>query len=97
MSHFTRAFIRSLGMTPYAPAEHAQRLMLITQCPLSEIALKCGFSGASSTFRDVSADNWDKQQTNGAVSIVTTPTTAQSEERASCVEPHSLGLVLNFL
>jgi AraC-like DNA-binding protein len=50
MSHFTRAFIRGLGMTPYAPPEHAQRLMLITQCPLSEIALKCGFSGPVALF-----------------------------------------------
>jgi transcriptional regulator GlxA family with amidase domain len=50
MSHFTRAFLRSLGMTPYAPAEHAQDLMLITQCPLSEIALKCGFSGPVALF-----------------------------------------------
>jgi AraC-like DNA-binding protein len=51
-SHFSRAFKRSFGMTPYAfvlrrRMEHVQRLMLTTQTPLCEIALECGLSDQS--------------------------------------------------
>jgi AraC family transcriptional regulator len=45
--HFSRAFKRSFGMAPFAfvkrrRVEHAQQLMLTTELPLCEIALKCG-------------------------------------------------------
>jgi AraC family transcriptional regulator len=48
-SHFSRAFKRSLAMSPMAylvlrRVEHAKTMMASTTDPLSEIALACGFA-----------------------------------------------------
>ena len=47
--HFRHAFRCSMGESPYAYVlrrrmEHAQELMLLTEDPLSQIALDCGFT-----------------------------------------------------
>ena len=49
VSHFCRAFKKSFGETPHAHVvrlrlELAQRLMLTTEDPLSQIALSCGLA-----------------------------------------------------
>ena len=51
-SQFSRAFKRSFEVAPYAfvlrrRMEYAQRLMLTTESPLSQIALECGLSDQS--------------------------------------------------
>lgn len=51
-SHFCRAFKRAMGETPYGYITRrrvavAERLMLTTDTPLSEIAIACGFSDQS--------------------------------------------------
>jgi len=48
-AHFSRTFKRSFGLTPHAYVlrrriEFASRLMLESSTPLSQIALKCGFT-----------------------------------------------------
>jgi len=48
-SHFCRAFKRTMGETPYRfitrrRVAAAERLMLTSEAPLSEIAIRCGFS-----------------------------------------------------
>jgi len=49
MHHFTRAFFRSVGETPYSfvirrRMEYAVDLLVHTERPLAEVALECGFS-----------------------------------------------------
>jgi AraC-like DNA-binding protein len=49
VSHFCRAFKDSFGTTPHIHIirlrlDRAKQLMLATQDPLSEIALRCGFA-----------------------------------------------------
>ncbi|MEC4589791.1 helix-turn-helix domain-containing protein [Nitrospirillum amazonense] len=51
-SHFCRAFKRTMGETPYSFITRrrlalAQRMMLTSDAPLSEIAVACGFSDQS--------------------------------------------------
>ncbi|TWB48941.1 AraC-like DNA-binding protein [Nitrospirillum viridazoti] len=51
-SHFCRAFKRTMGETPYSFITRrrlalAQRMMLTSDAPLSEIAVTCGFSDQS--------------------------------------------------
>jgi len=48
-SHFSRAFKKSLGISPHAfimqqRLERARALMLGTDMPLCEVALACGFA-----------------------------------------------------
>jgi AraC-like DNA-binding protein len=52
VSHFSRLFKQSFGCSPHAHimrlrVEHARRLMLTTDEPLSQIALACGLSDQS--------------------------------------------------
>lgn len=51
-SHFCRAFKRTMGETPYSfiirrRLDAAERMMLTSDAPLSEIAISCGFSDQS--------------------------------------------------
>ena len=52
VSHFSRAFKASLGETPHSyimrqRIEEAKRLMLVSDEPLSQVALACGFADQS--------------------------------------------------
>ncbi|MEA1648490.1 AraC family transcriptional regulator [Nitrospirillum sp. BR 11164] len=64
-SHFCRAFKRTMGETPYSFITRrrlalAQRMMLTSDAPLSEIAISCGFSDQShfsNRFRDATGQS----------------------------------------
>ncbi|MBT0667355.1 helix-turn-helix transcriptional regulator [Novosphingobium profundi] len=49
LSHFTRAFANTVGVSPYAwfvqrRLQHAETLLNETSLPIAEIALECGFA-----------------------------------------------------